>query len=216
VSRSRVSAKICGLRDPAAVEAAVLGGARHVGFVFFPRSPRTVDPETAGDLAAPLPDDVTATGVFVDPDDALLQSVLDCAPLGLLQLHGRESPERVAAVRAKFDVPVMKAVPVAGPDDLDAAERYFAVADRLLFDAKPPPDAALPGGNGLVLDWMLLRDFACPLPWMLSGGLTPGNVAEAIATSGALEVDVSSGVEQAPGRKSPALIRTFLEKVASL
>jgi len=212
-----VRAKICGLKTPETVEAAVTGGASHVGFVFFPRSPRAVEPQVAGRLAASLPETVTSVGVFVDPDDALLESVLADVPLGMLQLHGAETPERVAAVRARTGRPVMKAVAVSEPADLDRASEYLSVADWLLFDAKPPKDEnALPGGNGLAFEWRLLHGVEIQAPWMLSGGLTPENVAEAVRVSGATHVDVSSGVEEAPGRKSAALIRDFLGALAPI
>jgi phosphoribosylanthranilate isomerase len=212
-----VAAKICGINAPDALAAAVAGGARLVGFVFYPPSPRHLTLAAAAALATAVPAGITRVGVFVDPEDALLRAVLEKVPLDLLQLHGQESPERVAAIKSGFGKPAMKAVPVAGAADLDIARRYFGVADRLLFDAKPPKDAAaLPGGNGLALDWQLLRASRWPMPWILSGGLTAENIGEAVATSGARIVDVSSGVESAPGVKDPARIRAFLARVREL
>jgi phosphoribosylanthranilate isomerase len=204
--------KICGLSSQPALDAAIAGGARFVGFVFYPPSPRNLTPEAAGALAQEVPPGITKVGVFVDPDDALLSAVLAAATLDLLQLHGTEGPERVAEIRRRFGVPTMKAIAVAGPDDLDAAPRYLDVADWLLFDAKPPRDAAgaLPGGNGLALDWQLLRARRWPLPWMLSGGLDAANLAEAVRISGAPNIDVSSGVEVRPGVKDPVKIAAFL------
>jgi phosphoribosylanthranilate isomerase len=210
--------KICGLSSRGALDAAVAGGARFVGFVFYPPSPRNLTPEAAGALARSVPAGVTKVGVFVDPDDGLLSAVLAAAPLDLLQLHGAESPERVAEIKRRFGVPTMKAIAVAGPDDLDVAPRYLGIADWLLFDAKPPRDAAgaLPGGNGLVLDWQLLRAQSWPLPWMLSGGLDAANLAEAVRISGAANVDVSSGVEARPGVKDPTKIAAFLAAAKQL
>ncbi|WP_374443704.1 phosphoribosylanthranilate isomerase [Stella sp.] len=206
-----VPVKICGLTRPEAVAAAVAGGAAFVGFVFYPRSPRAVMPEVAGQLAAAVPKGVTKVGLFVDADDATIARVLAAVPLDLLQLHGHETPERVAAIRARFGVPVMKVLPVAEPGDVEAADRYAPAVDRLMFDSRPPrrPDA-LPGGNGLPFDWRLMAGRRWPVPWMLAGGLTPENVAEAVRLTGAEAVDVSSGVEDAPGVKNVGKIAAFL------
>jgi phosphoribosylanthranilate isomerase len=213
-----VQAKICGIRTDDALDAALAGGAAFVGFVFFPRSPRNVTPEEAAALAARVPADVLKVAVTVDPDDAMLDKLVAAVPLDILQLHGAESPDRVAAIKARTGLQAMKALKIAGPDDVAAAETWFGVADRLLFDAKPPKDAAglLPGGNALAFDWQLLAGRKWPCPWMLSGGLDAANVAEAVATSGAPAVDVSSGVESAPGVKDPARIAEFLSGVRGL
>ena len=207
-----VQVKICGISTPEAMAAAVEGGATFVGLVFYPPSPRAVTPAQAAALAAPVPADIVKTGLLVDADDATIETILKEVPLDLLQLHGAESAERVAAVKARFGVPVMKVVKLRREGDLEAAEPFLGVADRLLFDAKPPTamTAALPGGNAVAFDWTILAGTAWPLPWMLAGGLTPQNVAQAVAVSGALAVDVSSGVEDAPGRKSVAKIKAFL------
>jgi len=204
--------KICGVNAPAALAAAVEGGADYVGFVFYPRSPRAVTPRAAQALAAQTPARVTKVGLAVDLDDAELAAILEAVPLDLWQLHGGESPARVARIKERFGLPVMKVVKIAGPADVAAAEAYLRVADRLLFDAKPPKEmtGALPGGNALAFDWQLLAGKSWPLPWMLSGGLDPGNVAEAARISGARAVDVSSGVEDRPGLKNPDKIRAFL------
>ena len=206
-----VPVKICGLNRPEAVAAAVAGGAAFVGFVFFPRSPRAVTPEVAAGLAAAVPKGVAKVGLFVDPDDATIAAVLAAVPLDLLQLHGHETPERAAAIRARFGVPVMKVLPVAEPGDVEQADRYAPVVDRLMFDSKPPrrPDA-LPGGNGLPFDWRLMAGRRWRVPWMLAGGLTPETVAEAVRLTGAEAVDVSSGVEDAPGVKNVEKIAAFL------
>jgi len=213
-----VAAKICGLSTAASVDAAIASGARFVGFVFYPASPRNVTAEQAAALAARVPAGVMRVGLFVDAPDATLAAVLERARLDMLQFHGKESPRRVAEVKAKFRKPVMKAISIAGPEDPDAALPYLEVADWLLFDAKPPRAdlRALPGGNGLVFDWQLLGGRTWPRPWMLSGGLTPENVAEAVATTHAKAVDVSSGVELRPGEKDLAKIARFLETVRRL
>jgi phosphoribosylanthranilate isomerase len=200
-----VEVKICGVNTPKALAAAVAGGADYVGFAFYPRSPRYVTPEAAHALAAQAPARVTKVGLAVDLDDAALAAILEAVPLDMWQLHGGESPTRVAQIKERFGLPVMKAVKIAESADLAAAEPYFRVADRLLFDAKPPKEMteALPGGNALAFDWHLLAGRTWPLPWMLSGGLDPGNVAEAARIAGARAVDVSSGIEDRPGLKNP-------------
>jgi phosphoribosylanthranilate isomerase len=213
-----VKAKICGVNGPAAVTAAVSGGAGFIGFVFYAPSPRAVTPEAAAALAAALPPDVMKVGLLVDDSDDRIAAILARAPLDLLQLHGRETPERVAAIKRRFGVPVMKVVKIAAPTDLAVADLYFDRADWLLFDAKSPPQmtGALPGGNALAFDWQLLAGRSWPLPWMLSGGLTADNLAEAVRISGARAVDVSSGVESRPGQKDPARIASFLAAAARL
>lgn len=213
-----VQAKICGLNSAEALQAAIRGGARFVGFVFYPASRRNVTPELAAALAALVPEGVTRVGLLVDPTDALLAGLLERVPLDLLQLHGSESPRRVAEIKARFGKPVMKAIPIAGPGDPDAAQPYLEVADWLLFDAKPPRGdrKALPGGNGLAFDWQLLGGRSWGRPWMLSGGLTAKNVTEAVATTHAGVVDVSSGVEIRPGIKDLGKIAEFLARVQTL
>lgn len=202
--------KICGLREPAHVALAAEAGARYVGFVFFPRSPRAVTPADAAALSLHVPVGVAQVGLFVDPDDGLLDEVLAAVPLDIIQLHGHEDPARVAAIKVRTGLPVMKAVGIAGPDDLAQLTDYGLVADLLLVDAKPAPGAALPGGNGLSFDWRLLQGRRWLRPWLLAGGLTPGNVAEAVRLTRAPGVDVSSGVEAAPGVKDKDLIRSFI------
>ena len=204
--------KICGVSTVDVLEAAVSEGASDVGLVFFPRSPRNVSAEQAAALSAAAPAEITVVGLFVDPPDETLERVLSVARLDLLQLHGSESPERVAAIRRRTGKPAMKAIKVAGPDDIAAARRYDGIADRLLFDAKAPSTEGryMPGGNALTFDWRMLAGLDWPCPWMLSGGLTPETVAEAIRTSGAPGVDVSSGVESAPGVKDTSLIAAFI------
>ncbi|NDV01431.1 phosphoribosylanthranilate isomerase [Pseudoroseicyclus tamaricis] len=201
--------KICGLREAEHVVAAAEAGAAYFGFVFFPRSPRNVSAQEARMLAGEVPMGRMKVGLFVNPSDELLASVLDAAPLDMIQLHGAEPPERVAEVRGLTGLPVMKAVGVAEAADLALLEAQAAVADQLLVDAKAPKGAALPGGNGVAFDWRLIANRRWPVPWMLAGGLTAQNVAEAVRLTGARQVDVSSGVESAPGQKDSARIHAF-------
>ena len=203
--------KICGLNAREAIEAAA--NADFAGFVFYPRSPRNLTPGAAAQLASALPQAVRRVAVLVDPDDALLQSLLAEFRPDLLQLHGSEAPGRVAAIRQASGLPVIKAIPVRDARDLDAAVAYEDVADWLMFDAKPPRADALPGGNAASFDWNLLAGRSWRRPWFLSGGLDPANVAGAIARTGPGAVDVSSGVEHQPGRKDPARIVAFIEAV---
>lgn len=205
-----VRVKICGLTEPRTLAAAVAAGAAYVGLVFFPKSPRHLEPDAARALAIGVPPGVAKVALVVDPDDAALERILRVVPIDMVQLHGAESPARVREIRARFGLPVMKAVGVAEAADLEAIATYEAVADQILVDARAPRGAALPGGNGLSFDWRLIAGRQWQKPWMLAGGLTPANVAEAIRLTGARQVDVSSGVESAPGVKDEALIRTFV------
>ncbi len=213
-----LAVKICGLDSPAATHAAVEGGAAFVGFVFYPRSPRNLRPEAARALAGLVPTGIVKVGLFVDPDDETLSRTLAEVPLDLIQLHGEEPSARVADVRGRFGRPVMKVIKVESAEDLARAEPYTAVADRLLFDARPSRDdaEALPGGNARSFDWTLLRGRRWRLPWMLAGGLKVENLAGAVRVSRAPAVDVSSGVEERPGVKSPEKIRAFLQEAARL
>lgn len=205
-----IRVKICGLREPAHVDAAVRAGAAYVGFVFFAKSPRNIAPAAAAALAARVPPGVAKVALTVDIDDAALDALVAAVPLDMLQLHGQESPERVQAVKLRHGLPVMKAVGIAGEADLTALAEYGRVADQILVDAKPASGAARPGGNAVAFDWRLIAGRRWPVPWMLAGGLTPGNVAEAIRLTGARQVDVSSGVERAPGVKDAGLIAAFI------
>jgi len=213
-----IKAKICGLNHPAAVAAAVAGGASHVGFVFYPPSPRSIDPLKAASLAAGVPAGIVKVGLFVDASDEDIVRTLGEAPLDMLQLHGAETPRRVKDVRRKFGKPVMKALRVASAADIAAADEYLPAVDWLLFDAKPPPEMknALPGGNAISFDWSLIAGRGWSKPWMLSGGLNVRNLADAVRITGAKTVDVSSGVEDSPGRKNPEKIAAFLKLAASL
>ena len=209
-----VEAKICGLSTAETLDAAIAGGARWVGFVTYPRSPRHISTDVLRTLGARVPGHVGRVGLFVDADDALLDERLATGALDLLQLHGSETPERVAAIRARTGKQVMKVIKVATPADVERGiAAYEGAADRLMFE---PAEGLLPGGNGKPFDWTILSGRTIRLPWMLAGGLTPDNVAEAVRVTGAATVDVSSGVEAARGVKSVALIRAFLDRVKTL
>ena len=213
-----VDVKICGLSTAETLAAAVGAGADMVGCNFFPPSPRAVTAERAGELAADLPSSVLKVGVFFDEEMATISRCAQGAQLDIIQVHGTETPERVSEIRDVTGLPVMKVIKLRTPEDLDAIEDFIQVADRLLFDTKPPPEMtdALPGGNAISFDWRILEGRDWPLPWMLAGGLTPENLAQAVATTGATALDVSSGVESRPGVKEPALIEAFLRTAKAL
>lgn len=214
-----VVAKICGIRTKEALDAAIAGRARYVGFVCYPPSPRHIEFHDLEDLVGDVPAHIIRVGLFVDPSDDTLGEYVEEGALDMLQLAGNETPRRIGKIKEATGLPVMKQVRVATRADVEAAiEMYVGSVDRLLFDAAPAADAigALPGGNGLPFDWRALQGVQVPLPWMLSGGLTTDNVAEAVGIAGARAVDVSSGVESSRGVKSPELIRAFLSAVAKL
>ena len=206
-----VSVKICGLATVDDVRACADAGANYMGLVFFEKSPRNITLPAARELALAAPLGLAKVALVVNPSDAELDAITGTVPLDMLQLHGRETPERVAEVKARYGLPVMKAVGIADEDDLPKLESYFGVADQILVDAKPPKGGELPGGNGLSFDWRLIAGRRWPCPWMLAGGLTPENVAEAVTMTGAKQVDVSSGVEDAPGQKNAELIQKFVQ-----
>ena len=209
-----ISAKICGLSTAESVQAAVEGGAAYIGFVFFAPSPRDIAPDLAAELAAAARSaGVGLVAVTVDASDTALTQIASVLKPDLIQLHGGETPERAAAVRRLTGTRVVKALRVSTAADLDAAAPFEGVVDHLMFDAKPPQGAALPGGNGAAFDWSILAGRRFAKPWFLAGGLEAGNVEDAVKASGAPMVDVSSGVESAPGVKDPALIETFLKAV---
>lgn len=201
--------KICGLKTPETVAACVDAGARYIGFNFYAKSKRSVAPGVAATLATDIPPGVAKVALVVNADDAFLDALTAEVPLDMIQLHGVETPARVAEVKARYGLPVMKAIGVATPQDVAAIAPFEEVADQLLLDAKPAP-GEMPGGNGLAFDWTLIANHTFKRPWMLAGGLTPATVAEAIQKTGALQVDVASGVESAPGEKDPDLIRAFV------
>ena len=204
-----IRVKICGLRTVADVAAVAGAGAAYIGLNFFPKSPRFVALETARTLALTSPEGLCKVGLVVDADDATLDAITDAVPLDMLQLHGHESAERVAEVRARYGLPVMKVVGIADEGDLAGLLEMSLAADQIMIDAKPPKDAVLPGGNGLTFDWRLVAGRRWLKPWMLAGGLTAQNVAEAIRLTGVRQVDVASGVEAAPGIKDAAKIAAF-------
>lgn len=192
------------------MSAAVEAGARYLGFNFFAPSPRFVTPQEAARLAARVPPGVAKVALVVDADDDALDDILNTAPMDMVQLHGHESPARVAEIRARYGLPVMKVVSVSGPGDLGQISACEGVADQILVDTKPPKGALLPGGTGVPFDWSLIAGRNWQKPWMLAGGLTPANVADAVRATGARQVDVASGVESAPGEKDPDLMRAFI------
>jgi phosphoribosylanthranilate isomerase len=212
---SAIQAKICGVKTPEAIAAAVDGGAAYLGFVFFEKSPRWVSPQGAARLVAPVRQGSAAqmVALMVDPADADLDYLLAAFTPDLIQLHGRETPERVAAIAARTGLPIIKAIGVRDASDIAAARAYNGAAQHLMFDAKPPQDADRPGGHGARFDWTLLEGLRLERPWFLAGGLDPWNVAEAARLSRAPLVDVSSGVERGPGVKDASLITAFLEAV---
>lgn len=215
-SADGIRVKICGLTRPEDVAAAAAAGAHYAGLVFYARSPRAVGVDLARDLALAAPVGLAKVALLVDAEDAALDAIVARVPLDMLQLHGHESPERVAEIRARYGLPVMKAVGVARAEDLPQLDAYARVADQILVDAKAPKGAALPGGNGLAFDWRLIAGRRWPVPWMLAGGLSPQNVAQAVAMTGTRQLDVSSGVETAPGQKSADLIRAFVAAARDL
>jgi len=208
-----IEVKICGLCDKASVTAAIEGGARYLGFVFYPPSPRSIHPFNAAKLAADVPQGVTTVGLFVDPLDDDIDRVLSLTPLRMLQLHGGETPERVAAIQRRTRLPVMKAIGISSPSDLERIRLYEGIADLLLLDAVA---GDTPGGNGEVFNWSLLKNVKWAKPWMLAGGLTQSNIAEAVRQTGARLLDVSSGVEEARGLKNPTKIKAFLDAAGHL
>ncbi len=207
--------KICGLSNTETLDAALDAGADMVGFVFFAKSPRNISLETARALGGHIAARAKKVALTVDADDAALDAIVTALAPDLLQLHGRESVERVAAIRARLGVPLMKAISIGAPDDLARIAPYEAVADWLLFDAPPPAGADMPGGNAAAFDWRLLRDLSCRRPWLLAGGLDPANVACALRETGAPGVDVSSGVESSPGIKDAGKIAAFIAAARS-
>ena len=214
-SPSPMDIKICGLRTEEALAAAIAGGASHVGFIFFPKSPRHVEPAEAGRLRKFASGKAKAVAVTVDADDATLDAIVKAVAPDMLQLHGSESVARVTELKARYGLPVMKALSICAKPDLHRVADYAGIADRLLFDAKPPKGAELPGGNGMAFDWRLLEGIDPAIPYMLSGGLNAANIAEALSTARPSGIDISSGVESAPGVKDVRLIEAFFRAVAA-
>ncbi|MCF6369045.1 phosphoribosylanthranilate isomerase [Rhizobium halophilum] len=210
----RPDIKICGLKTPEAVERALARGATHIGFIFFPKSPRNVPPEVAADLAHPVRGKLKIVAVTVDADDEELDDIVHLLKPDIIQMHGHETPEHILQVKALYGLPVMKAFSVREAADLDRVDPYIGVADRFLFDAKAPAGSELPGGNGVSFDWQIMAALDADIDYMLSGGLNKDNVGLALASTRARGVDVSSGVESAPGIKDPAMIDAFFDAIA--
>ena len=206
-----IRVKICGLRTLEDVAAVAASGAGYIGLNFFPKSPRYVTLDLARTLALAAPVGLCKVALTVDADDDMIDALVEAMPLDMLQLHGHETPDRVAEVRARYGLPVMKVIGVADEGDLAELMEHSLAADQILIDAKPPKGAVLPGGNGVTFDWRLVAQRRWLRPWMLAGGLTPANVAEAIRLTNARQVDVSSGVESAPGVKDAAKIAAFVQ-----
>jgi len=212
-----VKVKICGLTREADMLAVAKAGVSYAGLVFFAKSPRNLGLAQARDLALAAPPGLAKVALTVDADDDMLDAILHEVPLDMLQLHGRETPQRVSALKARYGLPVMKALGIADAEDLHKIDLYAGVADQLLIDAKPPTGSALPGGNGLAFDWRLLQARKYwALPWMLAGGLSAQNVAQAVQLTGARQIDLSSGVESAPGLKDADQIAAFMQAVQGL
>lgn len=211
-----IRVKVCGVKRPEDVVACAAAGVSYLGFNFFPASPRYVSPDQARGLAVEVPEGLMKVGLVVDAEDAVLDQITSQVPLDMIQLHGAETAERVSEVKARYGLPVMKVVGIAEASDVDRIAAFEAVADQILIDAKPPKGADLPGGNGLTFDWRLLAGRKYwQKPWMLAGGLTPDNVAQAVRLTGAQQVDLASGVESAPGVKDAGKIEAFMAAVQS-
>ncbi|QKC93632.1 phosphoribosylanthranilate isomerase [Mesorhizobium sp. NZP2298] len=205
--------KICGLKTDQAMAAALAGGASHVGFIFFAKSPRYIEPAQAGRLREAARGKALAVAVTVDATDAFLDGIVENMQPDILQLHGSETPERVAELKVRYGLPVMKALPLSEVADLDRIKPFIGVADRFLFDAKPPRGSVLPGGNGVAFDWRILAGLDAGVDYMLSGGLNAANIGDALRLANPPGIDISSGVESAPGVKDPALIEQFFRAV---
>lgn len=207
------SIKICGIKNPEILSVAASAGARFAGFVFVPQSPRYIHPEQARLLSRQLPTGLRSVGLFVDPSDEDLGHILGAVSLDFIQLHGNESPARVQAIKSRFNIPVIKAFAISATGDLDQVAAYIPVIDWILFDAKAPASSNIAGGNGVAFDWAILKDKNFAKPWMLSGGLTPENVADALSILSPDAVDVSSGVESSRGVKDAQKVRDFIAAV---
>ncbi|MGI9351537.1 MAG: phosphoribosylanthranilate isomerase [Rhizobiaceae bacterium] len=205
--------KICGLSTPEAVDAAIAGGATHMGLIFFEKSPRHVTVYSAAKLSRHAGNRIVKVAVSVDADDTYLDQIVEAVKPDLLQFHGHETPDRLREIKSRYGIPVMKAIAVREADDIEQAKGYIDIADMFLFDAKAPEGSEVPGGNGIAFDWTIMDQWVSDVPYMLSGGLNAGNVHEALKLSGADAIDISSGVETVPGRKDPKLIREFLDGI---
>lgn len=208
--------KICGLRTEETLLAALAGGASHVGFIFFPKSPRYVEPERAGELRKLASGRAGAVTVTVDADDAFLDRIVTAVQPDMLQLHGKETPERAAELKARYRLPIMKALAISEAADLEKLKPFLGIADRFLFDAKPPNGSELPGGNGVSFNWHILSNLDASVDYMLSGGLNAGNIGDALHLANPPGIDISSGVERAPGVKDVALIEEFFRAIRAV
>ena len=204
--------KICGLTESESLRVAIDAGAHYLGFVFYPPSPRNISADDAADLVQNIPDNIKTVGLFVDPDDESLESVLGRIKINMLQLHGNETPRRAAEIKARFSLPIIKSIRIGSKKDIAAAKNYEGIVDCIMFDAKVA-DSSLPGGTGQRFDWTLLKDYDPDMPWFLAGGLTSENVAEALSILTPDVVDVSSGVETVPGQKDTKKIRDFIRAI---
>ena len=210
MTQSPTRVKICGLTSPEAIKSAAQAGATYGGLVFYKKSPRHLNLAKAREVALAAPPGFAKVALVVNPKDAFLEELLLQVPIDILQLHGDEQPQRVQQIKQITGLPIMKALGIATTQDLCEIDRYSGTCDQLLIDAKPAPGAKLPGGNGLTFDWQLLKNHTWKLPWMLAGGLTPDNVVQALRVTGARQIDVSSGVESAPGLKDMVKMRNFV------
>ena len=208
--QSPTRVKICGLTSPESIKGAAQAGATYGGLVFYEKSPRHLSLAKAREVALAAPPGFAKVALVVNPQDAFLEEMLSQVPIDILQLHGAEQPQRVKQIKQSTGLPIMKALGIATAQDLHEIDRYAEICDQLLIDAKPAPGAKLPGGNGLAFDWQLLENHTWKIPWMLAGGLTPDNVAQAVRVTQARQIDVSSGVESAPGLKDMDKMRNFV------
>ena len=210
MTQSPTRVKICGLTSTEAIKGAAQAGATYGGLVFYEKSPRHLSLAKAREVALAAPPGFAKVALVVNPQDAFLEEMLSQVPIDILQLHGAEQPQRVQQIKQSTGLPIMKALGIATSQDLREIDRYAEICDQLLIDAKPAPGAKLPGGNGLAFDWQLLENHTWKIPWMLAGGLTPDNVAQAVRVTQARQIDVSSGVESAPGTKDMEKMRNFV------
>jgi phosphoribosylanthranilate isomerase len=210
MTQSPTRVKICGLTSPESIKGAAQAGATYGGLVFYEKSPRHLSLAKAREVALAAPPGFAKVALVVNPQDAFLEEMLSQVPIDILQLHGAEQPQRVQQIKQSTGLPIMKALGIATAQDLREIDRYAEICDQLLIDAKPAPGAKLPGGNGLAFDWQLLENHTWKIPWMLAGGLTPDNVAQAVRVTQARQIDVSSGVESAPGTKDMEKMRNFV------
>ena len=211
-----LSVKVCGIRELEALEVSVECGVDYLGFVFFSKSPRNISASFYSKLARIVPKKVAKVGLFVDPDDQLIDEVLSEGQLDFIQLHGNEAPSRVLSIKEKFSLPIIKAFPITNEQDFECLKPYYDYVDKFLFDSRPPKESSRPGGNAVAFDWRLMSQYSLQKPWLLAGGLNSGNLSDAVKQSGCKQVDVSSGVERSLGIKDPYLIKAFITLAKTL